>query len=137
MLFVNALFVWDANFSKLSLFTRDLQQIVVNQFSRVCHHERCSFFGHVSLGSSISLPELRNLYHVVTFTLDHDVISQQLDFIFYNWLVWSLIEQVVLAYGAESDRSLGIPGEVRNDKWYYVTFRDSVLDISIYLPYLC
>jgi hypothetical protein len=42
-----------------------LQQIVMNQFSRVAQHERCSFFGNVTLGSSISLTELRELYHVV------------------------------------------------------------------------
>ncbi|XP_061343855.1 NADPH:adrenodoxin oxidoreductase, mitochondrial [Gastrolobium bilobum] len=72
-------------------------KIVINQFSRVAQHERCSFFGNVTLGSTISLSELRNLYHVV-----------------------------VLAYGAESDRSLGIPGEnlkgiqsAREFVWWY------------------
>ncbi|KAF5459018.1 hypothetical protein F2P56_023009 [Juglans regia] len=60
-------------------------KIVVNQFSRAAQHERCSFFGNVTLGSSLSLAELRELYHVV-----------------------------VLAYGAESDRVLGIPGELGN-----------------------
>ncbi|XP_019446346.1 PREDICTED: NADPH:adrenodoxin oxidoreductase, mitochondrial isoform X2 [Lupinus angustifolius] len=72
-------------------------KIVINQFSRVAQHERCSFFGTVTLGSSISLSELRELYHVV-----------------------------VLAYGAESDRSLGIPGEnlkgihsAREFVWWY------------------
>ncbi|KAI4351210.1 hypothetical protein L6164_005588 [Bauhinia variegata] len=72
-------------------------KIVINQFSRVAKHERCSFFGNVTLGSSISLAELRELYHVV-----------------------------VLAYGAESDRSLGIPGEnlkgvhsAREFVWWY------------------
>ncbi|KDP33704.1 hypothetical protein JCGZ_07275 [Jatropha curcas] len=58
-------------------------KIVINQFSRVVQHERCSFFGNVTLSSSISLAELRELYHVV-----------------------------ILAYGAESDRNLGIPGEM-------------------------
>ncbi|GMQ09694.1 hypothetical protein CsSME_00052972 [Camellia sinensis var. sinensis] len=58
-------------------------KIVTNQFSRVAQNERCSFFGNVSLGSSVSLSELREMYHVV-----------------------------VLAYGAESDRVLGIAGEV-------------------------
>ncbi|KAM1508493.1 hypothetical protein ACFX10_017793 [Malus domestica] len=57
-------------------------KIVVNQFTRVAQHEHCSFFGNVTLGSSVTLPELRELYGVV-----------------------------VLAYGAESDRVLGIPGE--------------------------
>ncbi|KAJ0495770.1 putative adrenodoxin-NADP(+) reductase, Biotin synthase [Helianthus annuus] len=72
-------------------------KIVINQFSRVAHNERCSFFGNVSLGSSVSLSELRQIYHVV-----------------------------VLAYGAESDRVLGIPGEdlsgvhsAREFVWWY------------------
>ncbi|KAJ1437973.1 Ferredoxin-NADP+ reductase, adrenodoxin-type [Sesbania bispinosa] len=85
-----------SNSIELSL-PENLQQIVVNQFSRVAQHERCSFFGNVTLGSSISLSELRKLYHVV-----------------------------VLAYGAESDRSLGIPGEnlkgihsAREFVWWY------------------
>lgn len=72
-------------------------KIVINQFSKVAQHERCSFLGNVTLGSSISLSELRELYHVV-----------------------------VVAYGAESDRSLGIPGEnlkgihsAREFVWWY------------------
>ncbi|XP_012076735.1 NADPH:adrenodoxin oxidoreductase, mitochondrial [Jatropha curcas] len=72
-------------------------KIVINQFSRVVQHERCSFFGNVTLSSSISLAELRELYHVV-----------------------------ILAYGAESDRNLGIPGEdllgihsAREFVWWY------------------
>ncbi|PIN19888.1 Ferredoxin/adrenodoxin reductase [Handroanthus impetiginosus] len=72
-------------------------KIVTNQFSRVARNERCSFFGNVSLGSSVTLPELRELYNAV-----------------------------VLAYGAESDRSLGIPGEdlagiyaAREFVWWY------------------
>ncbi|KAA8523135.1 hypothetical protein F0562_009558 [Nyssa sinensis] len=72
-------------------------KIVTNQFSRVPQNERCSFFGNVSIGSSVSLSELREMYHVV-----------------------------VLAYGAESDRILGIPGEdlagthsAREFVWWY------------------
>ncbi|KAL4563911.1 hypothetical protein LXL04_027959 [Taraxacum kok-saghyz] len=72
-------------------------KIVINQFSRVAHNQRCSFFGNVSLGSSVSLSDLRQFYHVV-----------------------------VLAYGAESDRALGIPGEelkgihsAREFVWWY------------------
>ncbi|CAK9138333.1 unnamed protein product [Ilex paraguariensis] len=60
----------------------NLLEVVTNQFSRVALNERCSFFGNVSLGSSVSLSELREIYNVV-----------------------------VLAYGAESDRVLRIPGE--------------------------
>ncbi|KAJ4958720.1 hypothetical protein NE237_025831 [Protea cynaroides] len=72
-------------------------KIVVNQFSRVALNERCSFFGNVSLGSSVALSELREMYHVV-----------------------------VLAYGAESDRVLGVLGEdlsgiysAREFVWWY------------------
>ncbi|KAK1265425.1 hypothetical protein QJS04_geneDACA019408 [Acorus gramineus] len=72
-------------------------KIVINQFSRVALNERCSFFGNVNLGISVSLSELREIYHVV-----------------------------VLAYGAESDRTLGIPGEdlagihsAREFVWWY------------------
>ncbi|XP_062223526.1 NADPH:adrenodoxin oxidoreductase, mitochondrial isoform X2 [Phragmites australis] len=72
-------------------------KIVVNQFSRVAANGRCSFFGNVTLGRDVSLSELRKTYHVV-----------------------------VLAYGAESDRSLGIPGEdlkgihsAREFVWWY------------------
>ncbi|KAH9300849.1 hypothetical protein KI387_012432 [Taxus chinensis] len=72
-------------------------KVVINQFSRVGTNERCSFFGNVFLGKDISLSELRKLYHVV-----------------------------VLAYGAESDRELGIPGEnldgilsAREFVWWY------------------
>ncbi|KAM3347790.1 hypothetical protein ACQJBY_021600 [Aegilops geniculata] len=72
-------------------------KIVVNQFSRVAANPRCSFFGNVTLGSDVSLSELRKTYDVV-----------------------------VLAYGAESDRSFGIPGEdlrgihsAREFVWWY------------------
>ncbi|KHG28799.1 adrenodoxin oxidoreductase, mitochondrial [Gossypium arboreum] len=37
---------------------------VINQFSRVAQNGRCSFMGNVALGYSISLVELRELYHV-------------------------------------------------------------------------
>ncbi|MCD9560941.1 hypothetical protein HAX54_019806 [Datura stramonium] len=72
-------------------------KIVTNQFSRVAQNGRCSFMGNVSLGASISLAELRELY-----------------------------DAVVLSYGAESDQSLGIPGEelagiyaAREFVWWY------------------
>lgn len=72
-------------------------KIVMNQFTRVAKNDRCMFLGNVNLGSSVSLKELRDLYHVV-----------------------------VLAYGAESDRSLGVPGEdlegiysAREFVWWY------------------
>ncbi|XP_022731058.1 NADPH:adrenodoxin oxidoreductase, mitochondrial isoform X2 [Durio zibethinus] len=70
---------------------------VINQVSRVAQNGGCSFLGNIALGSSVSLAELRELYHVV-----------------------------VLAYGAESDRVLGIPGEdlkgvhsAREFVWWY------------------
>lgn len=57
-------FFGESNSIELSL-PENLQQIVINQFSRVAQHERCSFLGNVTLGSSVSLSELRKLYHVV------------------------------------------------------------------------
>ncbi|CAN4110836.1 unnamed protein product [Withania somnifera] len=72
-------------------------KVVTNQFSRVVQNRRCSFIGNVSLGASISLAELRELY-----------------------------DAVVLSYGAESDQALGIPGEdlagiyaAREFVWWY------------------
>lgn len=72
-------------------------KIVTNQFSRVAQNGRCSFIGNVSLGASVSLAELRELY-----------------------------DAVVLSYGAESDQALGIPGEelagvyaAREFVWWY------------------
>lgn len=70
---------------------------MINQFTRVAQQERVAFFGNVAFGSDVSLAELRNLYDVV-----------------------------VLAYGAESDRHLDIPGEnligihsAREFVWWY------------------
>lgn len=51
------------------IIAENLQQIVTNQFSRVAHNDRFSYIGNVTLGSSISLSELRDLYHVVRHTL--------------------------------------------------------------------
>lgn len=116
-------------------FTSNLQQIVTNQFSRVASNERCSFIGNVSLGTSVSLSELREIYHVVSSNCLNEVhihiilcnCIMPVDFhrwsltglFFFSWTVIVLfdwihyLEQVVLAYGAESDRVLGVPGEVR------------------------
>ena len=55
------------NFLFELILLENLQQIVVNQFTRVAQHERCTFFGNVTLGSSVTLPELRELYDVVGF----------------------------------------------------------------------
>lgn len=52
--------------NELSL-PQNLLQNVINQFSRVAENDRFSFFGNVTLGSSVSLSELRELYDVVSF----------------------------------------------------------------------
>lgn len=79
-------------------------KVVTNQFSRVAVSDRCSYFGNVTLGTDVSLEELRMLYDVV-----------------------------VLAYGAESDRKLGVPGEelvgvhaAREFVWWYNGHPDQV-----------
>ncbi|GLC37127.1 hypothetical protein PLESTB_000983100 [Pleodorina starrii] len=55
---------------------------VINQFGSVAADPRVSFHGNVLVGRDVDVSELRALHHAV-----------------------------VLAYGAESDRRLGIPGE--------------------------
>lgn len=59
-------------------------QNVTNQFTALGKDPRITFLGNVHVGKDVSLAELRGMFH-----------------------------GVVLAYGAESDRRLGIPGEVR------------------------
>lgn len=55
---------------------------VMSGFRKVLESDACEFFGNVDLGRDLSLRELRSLYH-----------------------------GVVLAYGSQGDRELGIPGE--------------------------
>jgi len=62
---------------------------VINQFTELAQHPRVTFMGNVRLGSPVlSLPELRS---------------------FYNG--------VILAYGAESDKKLNVPGEHLSGVW--------------------
>lgn len=58
-------------------------QNVINQFTSLAGDPRLSFLGNVRVGQDVGLSELRALYNAV-----------------------------VLCYGAESDRRLGVPGEV-------------------------
>ncbi|KAG5191717.1 hypothetical protein JKP88DRAFT_259505 [Tribonema minus] len=53
-----------------------------NDFEQVASDPRVSFFGNVTVGSDVSVAQLRELYHAV-----------------------------VIAHGAGGDRSLGVPGE--------------------------
>lgn len=55
---------------------------VINTFSKVINNNRCSFVGNVTVGKDVSLTQLREAYTAV-----------------------------VLAYGANSERRLNIPGE--------------------------
>ncbi len=61
-----------------------LPQNVINQFTQLAQDGRVGFLGNVRVGRDISLEDLRARYNAV-----------------------------ILAYGAESDRALGVPGEVR------------------------
>ena len=60
-------------------------QNVVHHFTDVAADPRCRFLGNVTVGRDVSVDQLRSRY-----------------------------DAVVLAYGAESDRRLNIPGEVRD-----------------------
>ncbi|XP_029312998.1 NADPH:adrenodoxin oxidoreductase, mitochondrial isoform X1 [Cottoperca gobio] len=55
---------------------------VINTFTQTAKHSRCSFFGNVNVGKDVSVAELQEAYHAV-----------------------------VLSYGAEGNRSMGVPGE--------------------------
>ncbi|CAH2331077.1 NADPH:adrenodoxin oxidoreductase, mitochondrial, partial [Pelobates cultripes] len=55
---------------------------VINTFTQTAQSERCGFFGNVTIGNDVTVEELQAAYHAV-----------------------------VLSYGAEDKRELGIPGE--------------------------
>uniref|UniRef100_A0A7N6A1H4 NADPH:adrenodoxin oxidoreductase, mitochondrial n=1 Tax=Anabas testudineus TaxID=64144 RepID=A0A7N6A1H4_ANATE len=55
---------------------------VINTFTQTAKHPRCNFYGHVNVGKDVSIEELRQAYHAV-----------------------------VLSYGAEGNRRMGVPGE--------------------------
>ncbi|XP_034264598.1 NADPH:adrenodoxin oxidoreductase, mitochondrial [Pantherophis guttatus] len=55
---------------------------VINTFIQTAHSDRCSFSGNVTVGKDVTVEELQAAYHAV-----------------------------VLCYGAEDNRTLGIPGE--------------------------
>ncbi|XP_060884211.1 NADPH:adrenodoxin oxidoreductase, mitochondrial [Labrus mixtus] len=55
---------------------------VINTFTQTAKHSRCSFYGNVNVGKDVSVEELQQAYHAV-----------------------------VLSYGAEGNRSMGVPGE--------------------------
>lgn len=55
---------------------------VINTFTKTAKHPRVNFYGNITLGKDVYLKELRNAYHAV-----------------------------LLTYGAEEDRKLGIQGE--------------------------
>ncbi|XP_041265351.1 NADPH:adrenodoxin oxidoreductase, mitochondrial isoform X2 [Onychostruthus taczanowskii] len=60
----------------------DHPENVTNAFTQTARSERCAFYGNVTVGRDVTLPELQQAYHAV-----------------------------VLSYGAEDNRVLGIPGE--------------------------
>uniref|UniRef100_A0A8C6PPN1 NADPH:adrenodoxin oxidoreductase, mitochondrial n=1 Tax=Nothobranchius furzeri TaxID=105023 RepID=A0A8C6PPN1_NOTFU len=55
---------------------------VINTFTQTAKHPRCSFYGNVNVGEDVSVDELQEAYHAI-----------------------------VLSYGAEGNRSVGVPGE--------------------------
>ncbi|CAL1615236.1 unnamed protein product [Knipowitschia caucasica] len=55
---------------------------VINTFTQTASQSRCGFYGNVNVGKDVSMDELQQAYHAV-----------------------------VLSYGAEGNRTMGIPGE--------------------------
>ena len=90
-----------------------------------------SFLGNVTVGADISLPSLRQHYNGVyspsvslPHSSNHTLMRHGHSYICHasqgllnsDSLAFTRHPmQVVLAYGAESDRKLNIPGEVRNN----------------------
>ncbi|HOQ88547.1 MAG TPA: NADP oxidoreductase [Candidatus Hydrogenedentes bacterium] len=80
-------------------------------FEKTAEHERFRFFGNVTVGRDITVEELRRFY-----------------------------DAVLLAYGAEGDRSMNVPGESLPEShaatefvgWYnaHPDYRDRVFDLS-------
>jgi ferredoxin--NADP+ reductase len=80
-------------------------------FDKIMQSERFTFFGNVNVGSDVSVPDLRGAYDIV-----------------------------ILAYGASTDRKIGIQGEdLQNSHsatefvgWYngHPDFRDEVFDLG-------
>lgn len=86
-------------------------KLVINDFHKISQDPRFRFLGNVNVGQDISLAELRRLY-----------------------------DCVILSYGAESDRGLGVPGETLPGvhsartfvNWYngHPDFHDAKFDLS-------
>nr|XP_014345306.1 PREDICTED: NADPH:adrenodoxin oxidoreductase, mitochondrial isoform X1 [Latimeria chalumnae] len=55
---------------------------VINNFTQTAHNDRFSFYGNVTIGKDVTVEDLKQAYHAV-----------------------------ILSYGAEDNRTLGIPGE--------------------------
>lgn len=91
----------------------DGMQNVEHQFSEVARNPQTTFLGNIRVGIDVQLAELRELYsgvreivlkgHFLSDTITTDCLKADTS---YRYV------QVVLAYGAESDRKLSIPGEV-------------------------
>lgn len=80
-------------------------QNCINQFTTLAKTEQCRFIGNVGLGRDVSLAQLRPYYHAVVMVS----ILYYTHSLYHHMLVCLL-----KAYGAEDDRVLGIPGEVRS-----------------------
>lgn len=85
---------------------------VTKQYVKIAESDYCSFYGNVRVGTDISVEELKTFY-----------------------------DAVILAHGAESDRSLGIPGEELAQSrtatefvgWYncHPSFKNLEFDLSV------
>lgn len=88
-------------------------QNVEHQFTEVARNPQTTFLGNIRVGIDVQLAELRELYSGVRENIRKGPLLS--DVIMTNHLkvdTGYCYAQVVLAYGAESDRKLSIPGEV-------------------------
>jgi adrenodoxin-NADP+ reductase len=80
---------------------------VINQFSEIARNPQVEFFGNVTVGGGNGNGDSKNNLKTTTQSSSS---PQSVPNVSLNELR-SLYNAVVLAYGAESDRRLGIPGE--------------------------
>jgi ferredoxin--NADP+ reductase len=85
---------------------------VTKQYVKIAESDYCSFYGNIRVGTDVSIEELKTFY-----------------------------DAIILAHGAESDRSLGIPGEDLPGSrtatefvgWYncHPSFKNSEFDLDV------
>lgn len=46
---------------------------MINTFTQTAHSERCSYYGNVTVGRDVTVPELQQAYHAVVLVGTHSL----------------------------------------------------------------